>query len=345
MDECNRTDDGVTSRIGSADGRDMTSWTDYAVEIRIPLGKEYRVGSGYLIGPGLILTALHVVVGSLENCSEIVAPSPILIRAYGDFHAAFGELLGWNSRDLLNKMAVAAPDGDFRWRTATLVWPANNTSPPRFDAALLEVAPSDRLPHVAAPRSITCLDPIGRVSCEGMGFPIWGWTKTEEGKSLSSPITVSADLSDGAQGSDGMRALTVLRSSTPRQESDWEGLSGTAFLDDASHELLGIVSRTQDSSRNDALRLALLSDFWGPDMAGFWKRSRLPRPTASRFGIVALLPPRPKRRDLVSGGTAFSRFAAHQIRGPRFRHRLLAEMAGRKLTGRPASERLGSPSK
>jgi len=257
----------------------MTSWTDYAVEIRIPLGKEYRVGSGYLIGPGLILTALHVVVGSLENCSEIVAPSPILIRAYGDFHAAFGELLGWNSRDLLNKMAVAAPDGDFRWRTATLVWPANNTSPPRFDAALLEVAPSDRLPHVAAPRSITCLDPIGRVSCEGMGFPIWGWTKTEEGKSLSSPITVSADLSDGAQGSDGMRALTVLRSSTPRQESDWEGLSGTAFLDDASHELLGIVSRTQDSSRNDALRLALLSDFWGPDMAGFWKRSRLPRPT------------------------------------------------------------------
>jgi hypothetical protein len=179
----------------------MASWDDYAVEIRIPLGREYRVGSGCVIGPGLILTALHVVVGPLENCSEIVPPSPIKIRAWGDFHAKFGELQGWNTEDLLRKMAEAAPDGDFLWRTATLVWPPRNTSPPRFDVALLEIAQSERLPHVASPRSWTCLDPSVRVSCEGTGFPIWGWTKTKKGECLSSPITLSADLSDGAQGS------------------------------------------------------------------------------------------------------------------------------------------------
>ena len=99
---------------------------------------------------------------------------------------------------------------------------------------------------------------------------------------MSEPISVDADLSSGAQGSDGMRALTV-RSSTPRREMDWKGLSGTALLDESSGRLLGIVSKTRDSSANDALRLTLLADFRDRDMDGFWKRSELSRPAPAQL--------------------------------------------------------------
>src|SRR5437016_6203971 len=106
----------------------MASWTDHVVEIRIPVAN--RVGSGFVIGPGLILTALHVIVGPLDNCLEIVAPARILIRAYGDFLDAFRHLLQWSPVASLQAIAAAAVDGDFRWRDATLVWPPSKTPPP-----------------------------------------------------------------------------------------------------------------------------------------------------------------------------------------------------------------------
>ncbi len=43
----------------------MAEWTDYAVEIRVPIDSQgtVRVGTGYVLPHGRILTALHVVVG------------------------------------------------------------------------------------------------------------------------------------------------------------------------------------------------------------------------------------------------------------------------------------------
>jgi hypothetical protein len=64
-----------------------------AVEIQVPLpdGK-WRHGSGYVIGPCRILTALHVLVGpdAVKQGQPVSAPARIEVRAFGDFAERFG---------------------------------------------------------------------------------------------------------------------------------------------------------------------------------------------------------------------------------------------------------------
>src|SRR5690348_13160318 len=135
-----------------------SGWEQYAVEIRIPLSNDARVGSGYLIAPGRILTALHVIVGSLESAHTVVVPSDIKIRAYGDFLEAFGDLIDIDVSRALTAIQERAA-GDFLWRPARLAWPRPGQAIPRLDLAILEVGKADRLKRVASAPPVPWLCP------------------------------------------------------------------------------------------------------------------------------------------------------------------------------------------
>src|SRR5215471_2637018 len=115
----------------------------YAVEIRVRLpDATWRKGSGYVIGPCRILTALHVLVGqdAVLQGHAVSAPTHIEVRAYGDFAERFGKPDVVLER-YLETVRALAQDNDYLWRPAELCWPKNGAAIPRFELAVLEVKP------------------------------------------------------------------------------------------------------------------------------------------------------------------------------------------------------------
>ena len=223
--------------------RTPSDWGKYAVEIRIPFGSDVRVGSGYLIAPGRILTALHVVIGALDDGHTATAPAEINVRAYGDFLDAFGDLVGMDISRTFEAIRRKAND-DFLWRTAKLTWPRLGRTLPRLDLAILEVRQQHRLKRVAEAPTVDWLSPERDVPCTATGFPVWACTRTADGAAMSKPIPVTADLNLGLPRIGAMRDLTVTRSK-PTMEADWQGLSGTVFLHEESGQVIGVASKSR----------------------------------------------------------------------------------------------------
>src|ERR1700730_18675263 len=94
-----------------------------AVEIQVPLPDgNWRHGSGYVIGPCRILTALHVLVGAdaVKQGQPVLAPARIEVRAFGDFAERFGRAPDVPPARYLDNVRGLSRDGDYLWRAPEL---------------------------------------------------------------------------------------------------------------------------------------------------------------------------------------------------------------------------------
>src|SRR6516164_3904208 len=160
--------------------RSLADLDAFTVEIQVPLSNGmWRHGSGYLIGPCRILTALHVLIGqdAVLQGQPVSVPDRIEMRAFGDFTERFGRPDVVAVR-YLESVRAQARDGDYLWRPAELLWPKDGTAVPRFDLAILTVKPEAALKHILNAPRISCFKPTEDISCRCTGFPEWMAART-----------------------------------------------------------------------------------------------------------------------------------------------------------------------
>jgi hypothetical protein len=253
-----------------------------AVEIQVPLpGGEWRHGSGYVIGPCRILTALHVLVGqdAVKQAQPISAPDRIEVRAFGDFAARFGGAPDVASNRYLDNVRALARDGDYLWRPAELRWPKRGAAMPRFELAVLEVKPETALKHILSAPRIKCFKPTNDVLCRCVGFPDWMAMRATHGIDIANPRPVTGRLSFAATTSHSFHPFTA-QNGGPRNEEEWQGLSGGAFLAEETGALIGVASAILPAKDNVGLWLTELADLAeGEEFQEFWTAAGLARPS------------------------------------------------------------------
>jgi hypothetical protein len=249
------------------------SLEDVAVQTSRPTGDDRGYpGSGYLIGPGLILTALHCVV---DTKAERRLPPGLQcrVRVVGDFREANPKFRSWNPDWSYAELQKATGT---TWRKAKLVWPTGDIALSAVpDVAVLSVDEADRTPLMSKARRPPTFTPKRTFYCFGLGFPTFAARRSEDGKLLLVEIEgVDGDLSPVAKLSDSMRVFTV-KSRTPKTYDGWKGLSGGALLHEDSGALLGVFGRFEESADQTALGVTLFDEIRDDT---FWNLSRLPRP-------------------------------------------------------------------
>jgi hypothetical protein len=263
----------------------------YVAEIRVELPTgEWRRGSGYVIGPCRILTALHVIVGqeAVREGQIVSAPVSIEVRALGDFVERFGRKPDVSINRYIERVRAAAPDGDFLWRPAQLLWPSQGSEVPAYELAVLEVPPQLAAKHILKAPRIRCLKPNADLNCRGTGFPKWMTSQTSRGIDLSNPSAVRGTLTFGAPMNSSFHPFTATNGA-PENSAEWSGLSGTAFFAAETSILVGIASAILPTFGNNGLWLTQVADLAeGAELQDFWTAAGLSRP--SRVGAGVPLP-------------------------------------------------------
>jgi len=165
------------------------------VRVSLPNGRERR-GSGFVVAPGRILTALHVLLGEAALRKAAVEPvtETIEVRAIGDLRDG-GEFA---HIDPARAAIGIAQRSQKSWKRVELIWPAVGSAIPPFELALLEF--SD-LPPPGAPLSSVVPPLVGHVEDGGVvravGFPRWSEIEAPDGKRLLEPQVVHATLKRG----------------------------------------------------------------------------------------------------------------------------------------------------
>src|SRR5215470_9407386 len=105
-------------------------------------GAQKFAGTGYVIGPGRVLTASHVVFDMRQ-----VVPSTIdlVVRTLADLGSLTQDILdeAEGSPDWLARYDQAIVERGDQWRGAKLIWPRANGPRSVFDLAILEVSQRD----------------------------------------------------------------------------------------------------------------------------------------------------------------------------------------------------------
>jgi hypothetical protein len=271
--------------------RSLADIDAYAVEIRVPLpNRKWGKGSGYVIGPCRILTALHVLVGqdAVLKGEAVVAPAGIEVRAYGDFSERFGRPDVATARYLESVRALARDD-DYLWRPAELIWPRNGAAMPRFELAVLEVTPQAALKHILTAPRISCFRPVEDVSCRAMGFPEWT-AQNSNGVDISSPMPVIGVQSFGPPTVRTFHPFSVTNVRPP-EGNDWQRISGSAFFTEESLALVGVASALLPAATNEGLWLTQLADLAeGDEFQEFWTAAGLARPNRLQVSIGPGIP-------------------------------------------------------
>lgn len=203
----------------------MNFW--HAVEIRN--GKQ--AGSGFLIGPGLILTAWHV----LRPATGAAMPSSFDVRVLDDYRRATG------------------PDR-FKSRCARLLWPAAEAGA-NHDFALLQLVSDDEnssYPFV----DWSDMDNAGEVGVQVIGFPDFGKFSNTSVDSVQPPLERDTVVASGrVQTGSRLKQREVYGSGSFEvvlREEDlpkgshlkWQGISGApVFVGDV---LIGVVVKANE---------------------------------------------------------------------------------------------------
>jgi hypothetical protein len=259
------------------------TWEDfdsYAAEVRVDLGNgRIRSGSGYVIGPCRVLTALHVLIGqeAIERGAKVSIPGGIEVRVHGDFIVRADTV-----PDRGFTRVRAETGGDYRWQPANLVWPREGADIPRYDVAVLEVPEGKALERVGNAPRVFCLDPPDEdLSCRGTGFAKWAEVRTKKGRDLPNPCTVTGFLTAGAERYRASRVFTVMNGA-PENAEEWQGLSGAIFFDTKTRAVVGLASEVRRTSVNNGLWMTRLADL-ANDLAleDFWTAADLSPPSSA----------------------------------------------------------------
>lgn len=105
------------------------------VRVLLPDGRERR-GTGFLVSPGRILTALHVISREVALHQPTLGPvaATIEVRLIGDLVREGGSA----HVDPKRAAAEMAERSRKSWRSVKLIWPEVGDPIPRFEVALLE---------------------------------------------------------------------------------------------------------------------------------------------------------------------------------------------------------------
>ncbi|MEP3784078.1 hypothetical protein [Ascidiaceihabitans sp.] len=239
----------------------------HTVQLRHPGG---GVGTGALVGEGLILTALHCVFPMEDGAPlpDIVpqnVPCP-QVRLIADLASALGEmpdLMNFDFRRINVPQFVAHPGAAFH--DCTLVWPPAGAQMPNVDVAILKMTPDAMAQSNAANAALSFK--IGaaegqEMTLVGEGFPDFATIHLgpnaldfREVYNLFGATRSTRGVFSGMQ--------MNVQSAQPENVRDWAGLSGTVLWQDnigQPLELIGVVSNTKSRIRqNNALYFTSLS--------------------------------------------------------------------------------------
>jgi hypothetical protein len=225
-----------------------------------------HLGTGYLVGPGVIITALHCVVEDVVPAGDVTCT----VRLYSDGRTA-GENAVWD------------------WVPATLAWPKTGSRVDECDIAVLTVAPQHQTAAMQQKVSARTHIPQRPQIVEGVGYP--GWRKD------SKVGTFKPHRARGILESDVSHALHDfdIAGSTPPNAEDWQGLSGALLFARDTNTALGVAVARDDSKNNSLLGATLFHKVVADE--AFWKASGLPRPTTDDNALRrAAAPIKPDRK-------------------------------------------------
>jgi hypothetical protein len=217
-------------------------------------------GSGYVVGPGLILTAYHVVS---DKESSNVNHTNCLVRAQGD----------WEDADPLD-------DSRRTYSSAHLIWPKAGSPAPSLDAkrrtgsmadiALLQASrASSNLIRSASWAKFNVGQMLDHFDCRFAGFPLLSMlrlpdrrrfrdlTEDERALALSSGNYAPdiLDLTGKIAPNTFQRSSYYLINGTsdqPTHRALWKGLSGAAVFDTDGY-IVGVVTDNISSASNDGV--------------------------------------------------------------------------------------------
>ena len=182
-------------------------------------------GSGLLIAKGLVLTALHNLLGDAPS-KRVERPLTAKVRFHGDVQD-IADLLPplRDAKDSARRLkALGLP-----WHEAKLVWPLTEKLADAYDLALLQLDDPDATSlepldfvreHVLQNRPIVCV---------AHGYPTFGMEEYEVAD-IWELRKVDGELEPTARLSDRMRRILV-HSAPPEKLNDWRGLSRRVRLD------------------------------------------------------------------------------------------------------------------
>jgi hypothetical protein len=193
-------------------------WFDRAAEIKIVAadGSLVRRGSGFMIAPGVILTALHVVAG------EHAVPRTAMfcdVRILADINA--------------HGLDEAA------YCKAELKWPAPGTSiDDAADAALVVVKEQDRTPGMIDCAALPVLDSRNACIVAGVGMPAYART-IDRTRSRAGFREIKGRIGIRLE-TDALLELTLDDQKHP-EPAEWKGASGAVLLNARGEALVGIL--------------------------------------------------------------------------------------------------------
>ena len=243
-----------------------------ATEIYVPVpGDRGRVGTGYIVTSGLILTALHVV-GELH--ADVVCAARCWVRPLGHWNSLEGQWLAQTAK------IEDSPPIDQGWAEAELCWPPIGLPPPAhqplsgycrsIDLALLRITDDSSAAWVMDSTRVQF--GIGgfdeQFDCHAIGFPQM-MMRTVDGKRLRDLTSDerqrsfhSGDLiADSFELRGTIRRANAIKdyqfhvhvnNETPDDAELWRGLSGAALFD-SDERIIGVIAECTSESRHGAL--------------------------------------------------------------------------------------------
>jgi hypothetical protein len=213
--------------------------------------EEGKLGSAYLIGPGIFLTALHCAVdGEVVPAGDVTCA----VRLFEDYPRT-------------------KQDPAWKFRPARLAWPPAGARVDNIDAAVLVVDQQHRTPAMNRTEPLAAHIPKRPQNAEAVGYPNWKqapkieqWAPHRTHGVLESDQSLPGILND-----------FDIAGATPEDEKDWGGMSGSVLFARNTNVALGVVSTRGRSKNNSLLGATLFHDLAGDE--AFWSITRLPKPS------------------------------------------------------------------
>lgn len=261
--------------------------TEFVTEIATPDGS----GSGYMIAPGLVITALHVVLKT--GTRQVPAQRACKVLLNGDVAAVNARAAQadpeWRLRERMEVWRAHAPP-DQGWLPAEIIWPAPDSDPGDHDLALVRIrAGFESDTSRQDPRA----GPAGKIlrnhaMCQCVGYPEFRRRGKDEYTyyETSRFVAESDGLDDRGEPYDSRSPVRKLRvtNNTPNSPDGWQGLSGAAVV--CNGQLVGVVhDRLDRTQANNVIGYYPLSRL--PETSEFWSLSGLDPLSSQSAGSAA----------------------------------------------------------
>jgi hypothetical protein len=191
-----------------------------------------NLGSGYLVRPGTIITALHCVVGENPVPEGTVACE---VRLVGDDRKR-------------------TPNEQWTWRPATLAWPGAGATFKDCDIAVLVVDEDKRAATMKLDPKLAAHIPQRPPAVEGFGFPNWLKDRNKD----KFPFRRIVGTVESEEPQFGFLSQFDVDRSTPVKEEEWGGASGTLLFIKDTNVVAGIVAQRAKAMTNSLLGATLL---------------------------------------------------------------------------------------